>query len=159
MVSDEQTNDPREGVPSGDNTNYQGGDMASNGVRNQGPARNAQIGGTPGSTGTGPVVVEGPDLSEAAHGGSIDSDSLSNFYPSEARDQQISGVRVVVRVTVEPDGRVSAARSVTDPGNGFGRAAERLLLSGAVEFTPGKDRNGRPTRQTITYPVRFELDS
>ena len=160
MVSEEMGNDPGDGVPTGNNTNYQGGDMANNGVANQGPVRNAQVGGTPGGTGTGPVTPPaGPDLSESVRPGSIDEGALEGFFPDEARDEGISGERVSVMVTVEPDGRVSAARAQGDPGHGFARAAERAILSGAIEFAPAKDRSGHAIRATLRYTIRFELSS
>lgn len=161
MVTEEQSNDPGDSVPTGNNTNYRGGDMAANGVANQGPVRNAQVGGTPGGTGTGPVTPPpppGPDRSARA---SIDCDdgSLEGFFPDEARDEGIARMRVPLRVTIESDGRITSARASSDPGHGFARAAERALLSGSCSATPARNRDGQPVTATVTYAINFELSS
>lgn len=158
MVSDEVTNDPTVGVPTGNNTNFQGGDMARNGT-NTGPAYHSQPNGTPGGTGTGPVVPR--ELTEAdlsarpeVH---CDGDSLSGFYPDEARDQGISSARVRLRVTTDASGRIIRAQALNDPGYGFARAAERAMLN-ACPTDPARDRSGNAVGFTFIYPFRFELE-
>ena len=159
MVSDEISNDPGDSVPSGDNANYRGGDMAANGVANQGPVRGAQIGGTPGGTGTGPVTPPpGPDLTERAHI-ECDDGSLEGFFPDEARDENITSGRVGLRVTVDGDGRITTARASADPGHGFARAAERALLSGSCTARPARNREGQAVSSTVTFTINFEITS
>jgi outer membrane biosynthesis protein TonB len=159
MVSEEQSNDPGDGVPTGDNAAYRGGDMAQNGVRNQGPVRNAQVDGQPGGTGTAPTPPPGPDLSAAARVEDVDESALEGFFPDEARDEGITDQVVVVSLTIEPDGRISAARAANDPGHGFARAAERAALSGAFSTQAARDREGRAIRSTIRWRIRFQLSS
>ena len=49
-------------------------------------------------------------------------------FPKEADDDQVDEAKVILRVTVEPAGSVSAAQVVRDPGHGFGRAARTCAL-------------------------------
>jgi TonB family protein len=155
MVSDEISNDPSDSVPSGDNANYRGGDMANNGVRNQGPVRNAQVGGTPGGTGVGPVTPPpGPDLSARARI-ECDDGSLEGFFPDEAQGEGITTGRVPLSVTIDADGSIVSARATNDPGHGFGRSAERALRSGACTATPAKNREGQNIRATVSFTLNF----
>lgn len=159
MVSDEMSNDPSDSVPSGTNANYRGGDMANNGVANQGPVRNAQVGGTPGGTGVGPVTPPpGPDLSARARIECEDG-ALEGFFPDEARDEGITGMRVSLSVTVDADGSIVTARATNDPGHGFARSAERAMRSGACTGTPAKNREGQNIRSTVSFSINFELNS
>ena len=158
MVSEELTNDPAQGVPTGTNTHFQGGDMAANGT-NTGPAYNSQPNGTPNATGTGPVVPR--ELTEADLSARpevrCEGDGLSGFYPDEARDQGIASARVRLRVTTDASGRVTQVRALNDPGYGFARAAERAMMN-ACSTEPARDRGGRAVGFTFVYPFRFELE-
>lgn len=156
MVADEQSNGPGDSVPTGDNTNYHGGDIHANGVNNQGPVHNAQVGGTPGSTGTGPVQAPEEDLSEQARI-SIDGDALSAYYPPEAQEQGISNVRVCVRLTVDTEGHITAAHATEDPGHGFARAAERAALN-AGSAEPARNRRGEAVTTTRRFCFTFTMD-
>lgn len=157
MVADEQSNEPGgDSVPTGNNTNFQGGDMHANGVANQGPVHNAVVGGTPGGTGTGPSQPPQEDLSEQAHI-SIDSDALSAYYPAEAQEQGISNVRVCVRLTVDADGHITAAHATADPGHGFARAAERAALN-ACSAEPARNRAGQAVTTSRQFCFTFTMD-
>jgi TonB family protein len=159
MVSDELSNDPSDSVPTGNNTNYRGGDMANNGVANQGPVRNAQVGGSPGGTGSGPPPPPpGPDLSARARIECEDG-ALEGFFPDQARDEGITGMRVSLSVTVDADGSIVSARATNDPGYGFARSAERAMRSGACTATPAKNREGQNIRSTVSFTINFELSS
>lgn len=157
MVTEEQSNDPGDSVPTGDNANYRGGDMAANGVANQGPVHNAQVGGTPGGTGTQPAPPPGPDLSEPPRC-EINDEELRGFYPEEASEQGVSGQRVEVRLTIEADGNITAARSANDPGYGFARAAERAARSGAIQCRARRDRAGAAIRSEFRLGITFTMD-
>jgi len=159
MVAEEQSNEPSgDSVPTGNNANYQGGDMASNGVANQGPVRNAQPGGTPGGTGTGPVqaAAAAPDLAERPRI-ECDDGALRNFFPEEAQDNNVTNVSVRLRVTVDANGRVTRAQALENPGYGLARAAERAVVNACTSTTP-RATDGRAVSATITFRLTFELD-
>jgi protein TonB len=61
-------------------------------------------------------------------------------------------MRVVV--TVDASGSVASATVLSDPGFGFGPAARQCALSQL--FSPGLDRDGRPTVKT-TSPIRVRF--
>ena len=92
MVAEEQSNDPSaDTVATGNNANFRGGDIANNGVANQGPVRHADPDGVPGGTGTQPALpstVRDIDLTERPHI-DCDEDSLGidsgDTHPSGSR--------------------------------------------------------------------------
>ncbi len=160
MVAEEQSNDPSaDSVPSGNNTNFRGGDMANNGVANQGPVRNASAGGVPGGTGTAPAppsTVRDTDLSERPHI-TCEDDALRNFFPEEAQERGITGMRVQVRVSVDAAGAITRAQAIDDPGYGLARAAERAVMNGCHATTP-RARDGRAVATVTTFRLNFELE-
>lgn len=158
MVAEEQSNEPStDSVPTGTNANYQGGDMAANGVANQGPVRNAQPGGTPGGTGSGPPApVATQDLTERPRI-ECDDGALRNFFPEEAQDNNVTNVSVRLRVTVDANGRVTRAQALENPGYGLARAAERAVVNACTSTTP-RGPDGRAAGTTITFRLTFELD-
>jgi len=161
MVAQELSNDPSaDSVPTGNNTDFHGGDMAANGAHNAGPAYHSQPGGVPGGTGHGPMQPPGEvaagDLS-ARPRFEFDSDALRNFYPDEARDNNISGVRVRLRITVDASGRITRVQALNDPGYGIARAAERAVRN-VFQATAPLDRAGHPVTSTVEYNLTFELE-
>lgn len=160
MVADEQSNDPStDTVPPGTNANYRGGDMAANGVANQGPVRHADPNGVPGGTGVQPALpttVRDVDLSERPRI-DCDEDSLRNFFPEEAQERGVTGMRVRVRVSVDADGHITRAQAMEDPGFGLGRAAERAVMNGCRASTP-RARDGRAVATVTTFRLNFELE-
>ena len=160
LVAEEQSNDtPGDTVATGTNTNFRGGDIANNGVANQGPVRNADPNGTPGGTGTQPALpstVRDVDLSERPHI-ECDEDSLRNFFPEEAQERGLTGMRVQVRVSVDASGAITRAQSMEDPGFGLGRAAERAVMNGCHATAP-RARDGRAVATVTTFRLNFELE-
>jgi TonB family protein len=160
MVAEEQSNEPStDTVATGTNTNFRGGDIANNGVANQGPMRNADPNGTPGGTGAGPALpstVRDVDLSERPRI-ECDEDSLRNFFPEEAQERGLTGMRVQVRVSVDASGHITRAQAMEDPGFGLGRAAERAVMNGCHASTP-RSRDGRAVATVTTFRLNFELE-
>ena len=160
MVAEEQSNDPGgDTVATGTNTAFRGGDIANNGVANQGPVRNADPNGTPGGTGAQPALpttVRDVDLSERPHI-DCDEDSLRNFFPEEAQERGLTGMRVQVRVSVDARGAITRAQAMEDPGFGLGRAAERAVMNGCRATTP-RARDGRAVATVTTFRLNFELE-
>lgn len=160
MVAEEQSNDPSaDTVATGNNTGFRGGDIANNGVANQGPVRNADPNGVPGGTGTQPALpstVSDADLSERPRI-ECDEDSLRNFFPEEAQERGITGMRVRVRVSVDAAGAITRAQALEDPGFGLGRAAERAVMNGCRASAP-RARDGRTVATVTTFRLNFELE-
>ncbi|WP_437948886.1 energy transducer TonB [Sorangium sp. So ce296] len=114
---------------------------------------NAKVGGVVGGKGTGdpvppPPAVAGPDRSAPA--GLVGSSSWNCPFPPEADVDQIDQAKVVLMVTVRPDGSPLSVKVVSDPGHGFGRAARMCALS--RRYSPQKDRAGSPITGT-TPPI------
>ena len=161
MVAVEQSNDSSaDTVATGTNNNFRGGDIANNGVANQGPVRNADPNGVPGGTGVRPAPlptsVSDADLSERPRI-ECDEDSLRNFFPEEAQERGLTGMRVRVRVSVDASGAITRAQSMEDPGFGLGRAAERAVMNGCHASTP-RARDGRAVATITTFRLNFELE-
>ena len=110
--------------------------------------------GVPGGTGTGGAPPAPPkDLSRApALAGSSD---WRCPWPAEADAEQIDEAYATIRVIIGPDGRAQSATVVEDPfAHGFGREARGCALR--ESYSPGLDRDGKPTTGTKTFRVRFE---
>ena len=91
-----------------------------------------------------------PDLSRPARPTSL---AWNCGFPPEAAD--VNHARVVITVTVGPDGSPRSARVDSDPGNGFGRVARSCAMG--KHYEPGRDRSGSPTTtSTPPFVVRFD---
>ncbi|WP_164021059.1 TonB family protein [Pyxidicoccus trucidator] len=76
-------------------------------------------------------------------------------WPKEAEALRLDEQTVVLRVVVTPEGRVTTAELMSDPGHGFGEAA--LACARSARFEAAVDRAGR--RYLATSPpirVRFK---
>lgn len=76
-------------------------------------------------------------------------------YPEKYRQQGIEA-DVVVRVTIDPEGRVKSVEIVTPAGYPEFNDAARAAARGEV-FSPAL-RDGKPIEYTLTYTYRFRLD-
>lgn len=110
--------------------------------------------GVPGGRGTGgpPPPPSGPDRTKPA--GLVGNSNWDCPFPPEADAEQIDQAVVTIMVTVRPDGSAQAVKVVSDPGNGFGRAARVCALS--RRYTPQLDREGSPTLGT-TPPINVRF--
>jgi protein TonB len=82
----------------------------------------------------------------------------NDAYPSEAIRAGAQG-RVVARLTVGTDGRVSGCVVTTSSGNGSLDDTTCRIARSRVRYTPAKDENGQPIVSTATLPVRWVLPS
>lgn len=97
-----------------------------------------------------PTAPPPPDLSRPARPTAL---SWNCGFPPEAED--VDHARVVITVTVGPDGRPESASVNSDPGHGFGRVARRCAMN--KSYQPGRDRSGNPTTtHTPPFVVRFD---
>lgn len=76
-------------------------------------------------------------------------------YPPEAQKAALTG-NVVLALTIEADGSVSASDVVTPAGHGFDEAAQVASLK--FKFEPAK-RADTPVRVRIHYEYRFTLET
>ncbi len=81
-------------------------------------------------------------------------------YPAEAREQGVEG-KAIVRFVVEPDGSITNAELLRDPGAGTG--AEALRVVNTMQDMPdrwiaGKQR-GRSVAVQYNMPILFKLES
>jgi periplasmic protein TonB len=75
-------------------------------------------------------------------------------WPREADTLRINEQTVVLRVVVTPEGRVTSADLVSDPGHGFGQAA--LACARSARFDAALDRDGHPYLAT-SPPIRVRF--
>jgi len=82
------------------------------------------------------------------------SSSLTNHYPSEAKQRKIQGM-VLVNFIVETTGQISNLKAVkgAELGAGLPEAALQAVQS-LKRFTPGK-QNGIPVRVSYSVPISF----
>ncbi len=92
------------------------------------------------------LVDTRPELLEEINGEEI--------YPAQARKLSIEG-QVVLAITVEADGHVSAARVVSGPGYGLNEAAQGAILR--ARFKPAT-KGGKPVATDLRYTYTFALN-
>jgi len=76
------------------------------------------------------------------------------IYPAQARKLSIEG-DVVLAITVEADGHVSAARVVSGPGHGLDEAAQAAILR--ARWKPAT-KGGKPVATDLRYKYTFALN-
>jgi protein TonB len=105
-----------------------------------------------------PVPVPAPPRVSQAAG--LRGDPSQYFgpdaYPSDAQQAEASG-RVVAKLTVGTNGRVTDCVVTTSSGNGSLDRATCSISKRSVKFTPAKDDAGNPIVSTYTLPVRWVL--
>lgn len=79
-----------------------------------------------------------------------------DVYPSEAQRAGAQG-RVVAKLTVGTDGRVSGCVVTTSSGNSSLDDTTCRIARSRVKFTPAKDENGTPIASNYTLPVKWVL--
>jgi protein TonB len=156
-----QAPDPNEPVDltssfvTGNADTYAGGVTQSTGTSTTAVrALNVGPGGAAGGTGKGAGPVgNGPDRSRAASlAGSKD---WKCDFPPEADVDQIDQAFVVVQVATRADGTADHVNVLSDPGHGFGRAAQ--LCARKEHYDPALDRAGNPIAgSTKSIRIRFE---
>lgn len=128
------------------------GGKAQNGVKG------AQLSSASPSSGTrglaprpaGDALTPASDLSRKP--GLAEANPCSGFFPSAAEDDVANAA---VMVTIGKSGAVSNVQLLSEsPANqGFGAAARTCMA--AKRFSPGLDRDGKPTATAIRVNIRF----
>jgi periplasmic protein TonB len=142
-------------VVTGDGTATHGQQSASGTGDKPVLSPHASLSGVPGGKGTGsappPPPPPPPAVDRSKSATPLGSTSWNCPFPPEADADQIDRALVNIVVTVRPDGTPVSVNVVSDPGNGFGRAARMCALS--RRYTPALDRNGTPIT-AATPPIR-----
>jgi periplasmic protein TonB len=159
LAADDKTpgNEKLVDFTTGNADTYAGGITASNG-KSKVAVNDTRAKGTgvPGGTGTGtgpaaPPPPSGPNLSKAARPVSA---AWGCPFPSQADEDDVDFAKVMITVTVRPDGTAKRVNIIADPGHGFGRAAKMCALS--QRYAPALDRAGQTTTGTTPpFPVTF----
>jgi len=101
------------------------------------------------------VIVEPPPRVPVRRPAQLTSGDLQPPYPTSEQRMEREG-RVVIRVTIGPDGRVRAAQKVSATSNAFYEATERHAMA-RWRFRP-ETVDGQPVETTRTMTVVFQLD-
>lgn len=131
---------------------YAGGFTAANGKNPSAATAPPAATGVPG--GTGPVqqaAAPAPDRSRVAS--LLGGGEWSCPFPPEADAAQVDDAYVTLQIDVTPEGTPSAARVVSDPGNGFGREARRCAMN--RRYTTALDHDGNTIAGSIKTRVHF----
>jgi periplasmic protein TonB len=108
----------------------------------------ARAGGVAGGTGTDTSGVDRSRLPALAGGAKWDCP-----FPREAEFAAVDTALVTLRVRVSRLGSVEEVAVERDPGNGFGREAQRCALN--KRWAPGLDSAGNAVDMTSLVRVRF----
>lgn len=146
-----------QGFVSGEGTTAGYGQVAAQGTATAPTFNpNAQVGGKPGGTGTGPVkaLPPAPAVDKSRPPTLLGGTGWNCPFPPEADVDQVDSAVATVVVTVRADGTAQSVKVVSDPGHGFGRAARLCALGRRWSF--GLDASGNPvTGTTPPIKVRF----
>ncbi len=81
-------------------------------------------------------------------------EKVNPVYPEEARDEKVQGV-VVLDITVDTEGVVSAAKVMKDPDARLSKAAVEAVNQ--WKFEPARTSTGDPVAVVYTVTVAFKL--
>jgi protein TonB len=84
-----------------------------------------------------------------------ESVNLRKYYPPPALKDGFEG-DVVLRLLIDEDGSVARIEIISDPGQGLGAAAARMVKA-EYRFSPAKV-NGTPVATTVPFTVHFTLN-
>mgnify|MGYP001178329644 CR=1 FL=1 len=111
----------------------------------------AALRASPGPPNPAPSVVSSPDRSRKP--ALADGLAWACPFPTEADAAGIDEAVVSIRVDVDRLGAVRDVAVPDDPGNGFGRAAQRCAMK--RRWAPGIDRDGNAVDRAVDLRVRF----
>ncbi|RLB62087.1 MAG: hypothetical protein DRI90_09865, partial [Deltaproteobacteria bacterium] len=77
-------------------------------------------------------------------------------HPEAAKKAGIEGA-VILKLTIDPDGKVIDAEVFTPGGHGFDEAA--LEAAKGLKFSPARRANGNPFKAIIKYRYEFKLEA
>ena len=124
----------------GESKTFAGGTTATKGTNDKAVyTKDTDPNGKPGGQvlAAPPAKPKGIDRSRAV---ALDEDNWACAWPREADSEQIDEQSVILKVSVDVTGKVTAAKLISDPGQGFGAAALACALK--TRFSPALDING-----------------
>lgn len=143
-----------EGFVTGTGDHFAGGITAAKGTAKS-AVRNTGAAATGTGTGTGPVApppAPSVNLTRAAGPGPGDWNDCG--FPPEAEAEGINFARVLVSVTVRPDGRARSVSVLKDPGYGFNAWARQCAMR--KTYTVALNAQGQPVEQTTPpFNIKF----
>jgi len=80
---------------------------------------------------------------------------LEQHYPDVARQQGKSGT-AIVRLRIDPDGRVRKVNIVSESETGFGRACHATVMGS--QWSPPRDQEGKAVATFVSYTCRFRTN-
>ncbi len=105
-----------------------------------------------------PAPPAPPKVSKAASAkGNLGQYFGRDNYPPAALRAGAEG-RVVARLNIGADGRVSNCAVTASSGNSDLDDTTCRIARSRARFTPAKDQNGNPIASTFTLPVRWQLE-
>jgi periplasmic protein TonB len=75
-------------------------------------------------------------------------------YPKAAKAAKVEG-RVVLRILIEKDGKVTLVKPVSSPDESFTEETVRLTTK-MPNWNPAK-KDGKPVRSYLMFPMQFKL--
>lgn len=103
---------------------------------------------------TAPAVVPARDLSKKPVPPDLNG-VLEAHYPKSAREMGLEGT-AIVRLRIDPDGRVRLANIVSESGAGFGSACRRTVLGS--NWSAPLDQAGNSVATFVKYTCRFRVN-
>jgi protein TonB len=142
-----------EGFVTGTGDRFAGGVTNSLGTSKT-AARSAQAAATGTGTGTGPVAPPAPSVNLSRSVGLGSSDWNDCGFPPEAEAEGINFAKVLVSVTVRPDGHARTVSVLKDPGYGFGAWARQCAMR--KTYQTALNPLGQPVEQTTApFNIKF----
>lgn len=102
-------------------------------------------------SGNGPAPAASP--TKPAQRARPKSTDWKCVFPAESDKAGIDEASVMVKITIDPLGKVVRVLVVSDPGHGFGREAR--ACAGRQAFVPAADEQGKAVADTQMVRVRF----
>jgi len=143
-----------EGFVTGTGDRFAGGVTATKGT-SKNAVRSAQAAATGVGTGTGPVAPPpAPTVNLTRAAGPLPGDWNDCGFPPEAEAEGINFARVLVSVTVRPDGRARSVSVLKDPGYGLGSWARQCAMRKSYQI--GLNAQGQAVEQTTPpFNIKF----
>lgn len=143
-----------EGFVTGTSDRFAGGVTATKGTAKT-AVRSAQAAATGTGTGTGPVAPPpAPTVNLSRAAGPLPGDWNDCGFPPEAEAEGINFARVLVSVTVRPDGRARAVSVLKDPGYGLGSWARQCAMRKTYQIA--LNATGQAVEQTTPpFNIKF----
>jgi len=142
-----------EGFVTGNGDRFAGGVTNAKGTAHV-AARSAQAAATGTGTGMQPVAPPAPTVNRSRTAGPGSGDWNDCGFPPEAEAEGLNFAKVLVSVTVRPDGHARSVSILKDPGYGFGSWARQCAMR--KTYQTALNVEGEPVEQTTPpFSIKF----